>query len=55
MVYEDEYLLDKADVIEEILDETSFAGTKLMKLKLSKINLKHSGILSKLGETLIYN
>lgn len=44
-------LYDRADVIEEILKTTAFTGGKIMKLKLSKINLKHENIIKNIVET----
>ena len=44
-------LCDRADVVEEILKTAAYMGTKIMKLKLSKINLKHEGIIKMLIET----
>ena len=47
--------MDKSDVIEEILKETAQASTKLMKLKVSKINLKSERIIQSICDALVYN
>ena len=53
-IFEDEYYIS-SDVIEEILRTTAFQGTKLMKLKITKMNLGYEGIINRLVETLFYN
>lgn len=47
--------MDKSDVLEEILQETAQASTKLMKLKMSKMNLKPERIINSICDTIVYN
>ena len=53
--YLDGVLYGCSDVVEEILRTTAADGNKLMKLKLTKMNLRHEGIIHQICETMIYN
>ena len=44
-----------SDVVEEILRKTAYKASKLMKLKLTKMNLRHEGITNLICETMGIN
>jgi hypothetical protein len=50
----DEYYLN-SDILVEILYTIAMEGTKLMKLKLTNMNLRDDRIIYNICETIIYN
>jgi len=53
--YLDGKLHTSSDVIEEIVKTIALEGTKLMKLKLTKMNLRHGGIITQISDILKFN
>ena len=44
-----------SDVVESLLLKCATPANKLMKLKLTKMNLRHDGIINAIIETMSYN